>query len=110
MSALVPRERIEQTILVIRGHRVMLDADLAILYGVPTKRLNEQVQRNKKRFPSDFMFQLIPVEVERLRSQSATSKIGSGGRRYRPYVFTEQGVAMLSSALHSERAINPQYL
>src|SRR4029077_8430988 len=105
MSALVPQERIEQTILVIRGHRVMLDADLAILYGVPTKRLNEQVQRNKKRFPSDFMFQLIPVEVERLRSQSATSKTGSGGRRYRPYVFTEQGVAMLSSVLHSERAI-----
>jgi hypothetical protein len=105
MSALVPQEQIEQTILVIRGHRVMLDADLAILYGVPTKRLNEQVQRNKKRFPSDFMFQLIPAEVERLRSQSATSKTGSGGRRYRPYAFTEQGVAMLSSVLHSERAI-----
>jgi hypothetical protein len=105
MSALVPQEQIEQTILVIRGHRVMLDADLADLYGVPTKRLNEQVQRNKKRFPSDFMFQLIPAEVERLRSQSATSKTGSGGRRYSPYVFTEQGVAMLSSVLHSERAI-----
>jgi DNA-binding PadR family transcriptional regulator len=105
MSALVPRERIEQTILLIRGHRVMLDADLAILYGVPTKRLNEQVQRNKKRFPSDFMFQLTPAEVERLRSQFATSKTGSGGRRYRPYAFTEQGVAMLSSVLHSERAI-----
>ena len=105
MSTLVPRERIEQTILLLRGHRVMLDADLAILYGVPTKRLNEQVQRNKKRFPSDFMFQLTPAEVERLRSQFATSKTGSGGRRYRPYAFTEQGVAMLSSVLHSERAI-----
>jgi hypothetical protein len=65
MSVLVPRERIEQTILLLRGHRVMLDADLAILYGVPTKRLNEQVQRNKKRFPSDCMFQLTPEEVER---------------------------------------------
>ena len=105
MSTLVPRERIEQTILLLRGHRVMLDADLAILYGVPTKRLNEQVQRNKKRFPSDFMFQLTPAEVERLRSQFATSKTGSGGRRYRPYAFTEQGVAMLSSVLHSERAV-----
>ena len=105
MSVPVPRERIEQTILLLRGHRVMLDADLAILYGVPTKRLNEQVQRNKKRFPSDFMFQLSAEEVERLRSQFATSKTGSGGRRYRPYAFTEQGVAMLSSVLHSERAI-----
>ena len=83
----------------------MLDTDLAILYGVPTKRLNEQVRRNKKRFPSDFMFQLTPEEVERLRSQIATSKTGPGGRRYRPYAFTEQGVAMLSSVLHSERAI-----
>jgi hypothetical protein len=105
MSVLVHRERIEQTILLLRGHRVMLDADLAILYGVPTKRLNEQVQRNKKRFPSDFMFHLTPEEVERLMSQFATSKTGSGGRRYRPYAFTEQGVAMLSSVLHSERAI-----
>ena len=75
MSVLVPRERIEHTILLFRGHRVMLDADLAILYGVPTKRLNEQVQRNKKRFPSDFMFQLTPEEVERLRSQFATLKL-----------------------------------
>ena len=66
MSVLVPGERIEQTILLISGHRVMVDTDLAILYGVPTKRLNEQVQRNKKRFPSDFMFQLIPAEVEQI--------------------------------------------
>ena len=98
-------EHVERNILLIRGHRVMLDTDLAILYGVPTKRLNEQVRRNKKRFPSDFMFQLTPEEVERLRSQIATSKTGPGGRRYRPYGFTEQGVAMLSSVLHSERAI-----
>ena len=81
----------------------MLDTDLAILYGVPTKRLNEQVMRNKKRFPSDFMFQLTAEEVERLRSQIATLKPGRGQhRKYRPYVFTEQGVAMLSSVLHSE--------
>ena len=98
-------EPVERNILLICGHRVILDTDLAKLYGVPTKRLNEQVQRNKKRFPSDFMFQLTPEEVERLRSQIATSNIGSGGRRYRPYAFTEQGVAMLSSVLHSERAI-----
>jgi hypothetical protein len=74
-------EHVERNILLIRGHRVMLDTDLAILYGVPTKRLNEQVRRNKKRFPSDFMFQLTPEEVERLRSQFATSKTGPGGRR-----------------------------
>ncbi len=84
----------------------MLDTDLASLYGVLPKRLNEQVQRNKKRFPSDFMFQLMPKEVERLRSQFATLKTGRGEHsKYRPYAFTEQGVAMLSSVLHSERAI-----
>ncbi len=91
MALPVLTERVERNILLIRGHRVMLDTDLAILYGVPTKWLNEQVRRNKKRFPSDFMFQLTPEEVERLRSQFATSKTGPGGRRYRPYVFTEQG-------------------
>jgi len=84
----------------------MLDADLASLYGVLPKRVNEQVRRNRKRFPSDFMFQLTLEEVERLRSQFATLKTGRGQhRKYRPYVFTEQGVAMLSSVLHSERAI-----
>lgn len=99
-------EQVERNILLIREHRVMLDTDLAILYGVPTNRLNEQVMRNKKRFPSDFMFQLTAEEVERLRSQFATLKPGRGQhRKYRPYVFTEQGVAMLSSVLHSERAI-----
>jgi hypothetical protein len=99
-------EHVERTILLIRGHRVMLDTDLAILYGVPTKRLNEQVRRNKKRFPSDFMFQLTPEEVERLRSQIATLKPGRGQhRKYSPHAFTEQGVAVLSSVLHSERAI-----
>jgi hypothetical protein len=83
----------------------MLDADLAELYGVTTKRLNEQVRRNLSRFPADFMFQLDGQEASALRSQFATSKKGRGGRRYLPYVFTEQGVAMLSSVLNSERAI-----
>jgi hypothetical protein len=83
----------------------MIDVDLADLYQVPTKRLNEQVRRNHKRFPADFMFQLTTTEANALRSQFAASKTGRGGRRYRPYAFTEQGVAMLSSVLNSERAI-----
>jgi ORF6N domain len=83
----------------------MVDFDLAELYGVPTKRLNERVSRNKKRFPKDFMFRLTKPEAESLRSQIATSNIGRGGRRYLPYAFTEQGVAMLSSVLSSEQAI-----
>jgi hypothetical protein len=83
----------------------MLDADLAVLYGVSTKRLNEQVRRNRSRFPDDFMFQLTGEEVRSLRSQFATSKPGRGGRRYAPLVFTEQGIAMLSTVLNSERAI-----
>lgn len=82
----------------------MTDVDLGLLYGVPTKRLNEQVKRNIKRFPLDFMFQLTLKETVGLRSHFATSK--RGGRRYRPFVFTEQGVAMLSSVLNSERAIS----
>ncbi len=109
----VSSELIERKILVIRSHKVMLDADLAALYGVTTKRLNEQVKRNRARFPEDFMFQLTVGEatqlqellgVSDLRSQFATSK-ERGGRRYLPYVFTEQGVAVLSSVLRSERAI-----
>jgi hypothetical protein len=83
----------------------MLDSDLAQLYAVPTRRLNEQVRRNLDRFPQDFMFQLTAEEMAALRSQSATSKPGRGGRRYAPLAFTEQGVAMLSSVLHSRRAI-----
>jgi hypothetical protein len=101
----IPAERIEKAIFLIRGHKVMLDADLAELYGVTTKRLNEQVRRNLSRFPADFMFQLDGQEASALRSQIATSKEGRGGRRYLPHVFTEQGVAMLSSVLNSERAI-----
>jgi len=102
---LIPPERIERSILLIRGHKVILDSDLAELYGVTTKRLNEQVRRNLPRFPEDFMFQLTESETYLLRSQFATSKKGRGGRRYLPYAFTEQGVAMLSSVLNSERAI-----
>ncbi len=83
----------------------MLDRDLAALYGVSTKRLNQQVLRNRERFPSDFMFQLTPDDAESLRLQFATSNRGRGGRRYLPYDFTEQGVAMLSGVLHSRRAV-----
>jgi len=101
----VQLERIQQAILLIRGKRVMLDADLAKLYGVSTKRLNEQVKRNRDRFPQDFMFQLNPEEAEVLRSQIATSKEGRGGRRYLPFAFTEHGAIMLASVLNTPRAI-----
>jgi hypothetical protein len=98
-------EKIENCIFLIRGHKVMLDEDLAHLYGVPTFRLNEQVKRNAKRFPEDFMFRLTPTEVKNLRSQFAISSKGWGGRRYLPNVFTEQGVSMLSSVLNSPKAV-----
>jgi hypothetical protein len=99
----IPESVIEQKIYLIRGQRVMLDKDLANLYQVPTKRLNEQVKRNNRRFPKDFAFLLTQQEVAILRSQFATSRWG--GQRYFPYAFTEQGVAMLSSVLNSEKAI-----
>lgn len=102
---IVAPDVVERRILLIRGQKVILDADLAGLYGVPTKRLNEQVRRNIKRFPSDFLFELTLEESNRLRLQNVISKKGRGGRRYRPLAFTEQGVAMLSSVLNSERAI-----
>ncbi len=129
-ASIQPLENIENLIHVIRGKQVMLDRDLARLYGVETKRLNQQVQRNLERFPGDFMFQLSKEEVESLRSQFATSNDISrsqfatlndgsdnlksqfatsnkrGGQRYLPYVFTENGVAMLSSVLRSQQAIN----
>ncbi|MFA5411114.1 MAG: ORF6N domain-containing protein [Candidatus Omnitrophota bacterium] len=108
MRDTVSVEVIATKILEIRGRKVMLDADLARLYGVSTKRLNEQVKRNKKRFPDDFMYRLTEEEVAILRSQFATSSWG--GVRYLPYVFTEQGVAMLSSVLNSERAIQVNIL
>ena len=106
MGNVVPMERIEQSIFVLRGHKVMLDSDLAILYLVSTKALNQAVKRNKTRFPSDFMFQLTRAERTALRSQLVTLDRGRGRhRKYPPYAFTEQGVAMLSSVLHSERAV-----
>ena len=95
---------IQSRILLVRERQVMLDADLAELYGVETRRLVEQVKRNINRFPEDFMFQLTREEAAALRSQSAISK-GRGGRRYAPYVFTEQGVAMLSGVLRSRTAV-----
>ena len=101
----LPIERIQQSILLIRGKKVMLDADLAQLYGVSTKRLNEQVRRNRDRFPEDFMFQLNPAEAGVLRSQFATSKTGRGGRRYLPFAFTEHGAIMLAAVLNTPRAI-----
>lgn len=105
-SGIVPLEIIERRIYLVRGQKVMLDSDLAELYGVPTKSLNLAVHRNINRFPADFMFRLSVKETESLRFQFETSKtIGRGGRRYLPYAFTEQGVAMLSSVLKSERAV-----
>jgi hypothetical protein len=101
----IPAHLIERRIYLIRGQRVMLDADLAELYEVPTKSLNLAVRRNRSRLPKDFMFQLDTAEADALRFQTETSKTGRGGRRYRPYAFTEQGVAMLSSVLRSERAV-----
>jgi hypothetical protein len=102
-----PVASIEERIKTVRGQRVLVDADLADLYGVSTKRLLESVRRNRLRFPPDFMFQLTSQEVTNLRSQFATSSLhrAHGGRRHRPYVFTEQGVAMLSSVLRSPAAI-----
>ena len=102
-KVLVPTERIERAILLIRGQKVMLDEDLARLYEVETRILTQAVKRNLSRFPEDFMFQLTPAEWKNLRSQFVTSSWG--GRRYPPYVFTEHGVVMLSSVLNSGRAI-----
>jgi hypothetical protein len=106
----VPVEMIERRIYLIRGQRVMLDADLADLYHVPTKALNQAVRRNLERFPDDFMLQLTDEEAESLRSQTVTSKKGRGGRRTAPYAFTEHGVAMLSSVLNSDRAVHMNIL
>ena len=103
-TALVPNERIERRIYLIRGQKVMLSPDPADLYGVPARQLNQAVSRNCERFPPDFMFQLNKQESNNLKSQFVTSSWG-GARRAAPYAFTEQGVAMLSSVLRSERAI-----
>ena len=118
-KAIMRMGRIEEIIFLVRGQKVILDADLAALYGVATKRLNEQVRRNRSRFPEDFMFRLTAQEAASLRSQFATSKNeagtlrsqlvtsikGRGGRRYAPYAFTEHGAIMAASVLNSERAV-----
>jgi hypothetical protein len=105
-QALIPVARIARTIVRLRGQSVMRDADLAALYEVTTKRLNEQVRRNPRRFPRDFMFQLTQAEYADLRSQIATSSPAAhGGRRYLPYVFTEHGAIMAASVLNSPRAV-----
>lgn len=98
-------EQITRSILILRGQRVLLDVELANLYGVTTKVLLQAVRRNRDRFPGDFMIQLTRTEWAVLRSQTVTSSAQHGGRRYLPYAFTEQGVAMLSSVLKSHRAI-----
>ena len=98
-------ERIQNSFFLIRGEKVMLDRDLAVLYKVETRLLIQAVKRNADRFPKDFVFQLTGQEVANLRSQIVISSSAHGGRRFVPYVFTEQGVAMLSSVLRSERAV-----
>ncbi len=103
-SELVSAAAVKRHIFLIRDRQVMLDADLAELYGVETKVLTRAVRRNRERFPDDFMFQLSKDEFDDLRSQIGTSSSQHGGRRYAPYVFTEQGVAMLSSVLRSRQA------
>ena len=107
MSALIPRatDALSDCIHLVRGQRVMLDSDLADLYGVSTKVFNQAIKRNIDRFPADFMFQLTEGEDESLRSQFVTSKPGRGGRRYLPYVFTEHGAIMAASVLNSPRAV-----
>lgn len=101
----VPQQLIETKIIIVRGRKVMMDRDLAMLYGVETRTLNQAVRRNIKRFPEDFMFQLTKEEMDNWKSQIVISKKEKMGLRKRPYAFTENGVAMLSSVLNSERAI-----
>jgi hypothetical protein len=105
-TALIPVQRIERSIVRLRGHNVLLDRDLAALYRVDVRALNQAVKRSRERFPSDFMFQLTAQEAESLRSQTVILNAGRGRhRKYQPFVFTEQGVAMLSSVLRSGRAV-----
>lgn len=106
MNEIIPVEAITRKIYLFRGHKVMLDADLAVLYGVTTKRLNEQVRRNSERFPDDFMFRLSTEENDLLKSQIATSSAaGHGGRRTLPFVFTEHGAIMAATVLNSRQAV-----
>jgi len=104
-AAIVLTKRVGSKIVILRNQRIILDADLAELYGVPVKRLNEQVKRNPRRFPSDFLFTLTRAEYRNLRSQNATSSLIHGGRRYLPNAFTEHGAIMAASVLSSKRAI-----
>jgi hypothetical protein len=104
-AAIILAKRVSAKILVLRNQKVILDTDLADLYGVSVKRLNEQVKRNPKRFPPDFLFTLTQPEYDDLRSQTATSNPGHGGRRYLPHAFTEHGAIMAASVLNSKRAI-----
>jgi phage regulator Rha-like protein len=104
-NAIIPVGRIENSIFMIRGHRIILDSDLAVLYGVTTTRLNQQVKRNIERFPDDFMFQLTSEESESLRLKNATSNGKRGGRRYMPFAFTEHGAIMAASVLNTHRAV-----
>ena len=104
-KSLIPEGQIEQSILMIRGQKVIMDSDLAILYGVETRRLNEQVKRNPDRFPEDFMFRLSAAEFENLKSHFATSSASWGGRRSLPYAFTEHGAIMAASVLNTTKAI-----
>lgn len=104
-APIVPTDSVESRILTIRGQKVILDADLAAIYGVETKALNRAVKRNAKRFPPDFIFQLTSDEAKALRCQIGTSKKGRGGRRFRPYVFTENGAVMAANVLNSAQAV-----
>ena len=102
---IIPADQIQNRILVLRGHRVLLDEDLAAFYGVQTKALNQAVKRNENRFPSDFRFQLTHEEVARLKSQFVTSNVGRGGRRKLPSAYTEHGALMAATVLNSARAV-----
>lgn len=104
-TAIVLAKRVSSKILILRNQKVILDADLAELYGVPVKRLNEQIKRNRERFPADFLFTLTREEYQDLRSQDATASSAHGGRRYLPHAFTEHGAVMAATVLNSKRAI-----
>ena len=108
--SIIQSSAVSSRIYLIRGKRVLIDSDLAELYGVLTKNLNKAIQRNLNRFPEDFMFQLTSGEAESLRFHSGTSKKGRGGRRYLPYAFTQEGVAMFSGVLNSPRAVEANIL
>ncbi|MBS1849408.1 MAG: ORF6N domain-containing protein [Acidobacteria bacterium] len=104
-SAIILAKKVDTKIRVLHGQKVILDSDLAELYGVPVRQLNQQIKRNAKRFPSDFLFRLSPQEHQSLRSQNVISNSGRGGRRYLPHAFTEHGAIMAATVLNSKRAI-----